>query len=86
MLQTDDKWLIRGLLRIYSFQTQNEQQVRATNLQNGVGFSAFDADFLSGIAERVLKDPQRPLTPNQINAVRKAMLKYARQLLNYVKG
>lgn len=42
-----DKWLYRGLLALYSKQTANEQVSKSTTESNRMGFSAFDAEFLT---------------------------------------
>jgi hypothetical protein len=78
-LQTDDRWLIRGLVAIYRGQTSEEQNINQTVDHNGVGFGAFDAEFLTGMAKLVLDG--RGLSKKQMDAVRKAMIKYAGQLV-----
>jgi transposase len=83
-LETDSRWLLRGLVAIYRRQTSAEQQTRSTKNVNSVGFSAFDAEFMSAMAERVLKD--LCLSPRQIEAIRKTMKKYAGQLVRISTG
>ena len=82
-LATDDRWLIRGLLKIYEQQTADEQATRTTRVTNAIGFSAFDADFLTGMAKRVQDGYM--LTPKQQIATRKAMAKYAGQLVRIAR-
>jgi hypothetical protein len=77
-LQTDDRWLLRGLLAIYQRQTADEQVAQATIERNNVGFNGCDAQFLTDIAQKYQKYGR--LSDKQIIAVRKCMLKYARQL------
>lgn len=79
-LATSDKWLLRGLLAIYRYQTEQEKAVDSTLNNNGVGFSAFDAEFLSGVAARGF------ISPKQMPHVRKSMLKYAGQLVRISEG
>ena len=50
LLLTSDKAVKRGVLRIYEFQTQDEQEAQTTKLNNGVGFNGADAYFIACIA------------------------------------
>lgn len=83
-LQDDNRWLFRGLLAIYDRQTSVEQSSLTTREHNNVGFSAFDAEFLSAMAQRVKAG--YTLTARQIEATRKAMMKYAGQLSRIAQG
>lgn len=83
-LETDSRWLMRGLVAIYRCQTADEQQTRTTKKVNAVGFSAFDAEFMSVMAERALKNMS--LSDRQIEAIRKTMKKYASQLVRISSG
>ena len=83
MLQTNDAWLKRGLLAIYRLQTSTEQATLTTRVVNSVGFSAFDAEFLSAMAQRVEKGYN--LSFKQLAAVRRGMNKYAGQLVRIAK-
>lgn len=78
MLEKSDKALIRGLLRIHSFQTAEEQQAGVTREDNGMGFNGTDAEFLTSLV--VFHKEAGFLTPGQIAICRKKMLKYAGQL------
>jgi len=82
-LGTDDRWLTRGLSAIYARQTASEQNTESTQDHNKVGFSAFDADFLTKMAKVILAG--RTLSPKQMAAVRKSMMKYAGQLVKIAK-
>lgn len=77
-LETDNKWLIRGLLAIYARQTEDERNAAVTKHDNGVGFNGVDSSFLSNMAQ--FYKINGFLTTNQMKATRKAMLKYAEQL------
>ena len=77
-LQTNDAWLIHGLLAIYKFQTADEQATAVTKETNNVGFNKFDADILTDIAEFFLE--KNFLSKGQKDIVRKKMVKYAGQL------
>lgn len=78
LISTNDAALARGLLVIYGFQTAAEQASNVTNEDNGMGFNGTDAEYLSSVAQFVEKTGY--LTVKQIPHVRKAMLKYWRQL------
>jgi len=84
MLASDDRWLVRGLLAIYKLQTMDERAQQSTKHWNGVGFNKHDAGFLSSLAESFKKYDR--LTPKQVKACRKAMLKYAGQLAKIANG
>ena len=78
-LATRDNQAIKGLLTIYSYQTNEEQDNGYTKEYNGVGFSGFDSEILSSFAEQY--KTKGFLSPKQMNFVKKYMPKYARQLL-----
>lgn len=78
-LATRDNQAIKGLLTIYSYQTNEEQDNGYTKEYNGVGFSGFDSEILSSFAEQY--KAKGWLSPKQMNFVKKYMPKYARQLL-----
>jgi hypothetical protein len=78
-LAADNRWLLRGLLAIYHKQTAAEQAARQTAESNKVGFTAYDAEFLSGMAKLI--EEQRTLSAKQLDTVRSKMVKYAGQLV-----
>lgn len=77
-LSNDPNWQIRGLMRIYSFQTASEQMMQATAMDNGVGFTGTDANILSSFAKQV--ESGRLLSQKQRDILKKKMPKYAGQL------
>jgi hypothetical protein len=83
-LLADDRWLLRGLLAIYSRQTIAEQRRQETVERNGIGFNAFDASFLTDIAQKLSRSGH--LSDKQIAACRRSMLKYAGQLTRIANG
>lgn len=88
-LETDNRWLIRGLLALYERQTADEQQTEQTSHSNGMGFNGTDANILTSFAKQVLvwqavpagerKYPM-PLSPRQLELARRKLRKYAGQL------
>ncbi len=85
-IQNCDAWLNRAIIAIYKFQTVNEQETETTNLNNGHGFTAADAPFMSGLAKWLLGGKYRKLSDKQKFVARKRMAKYAGQLLRIAKG
>jgi len=83
-LKTDDRWLFKGLIAIYQCQTEDEQATDSTRNINGIGFSAYDAEFLSSVARQVMTT--RSVSVKQLGFVRKNMIKYAGQLVRISKG
>lgn len=79
LLTNNDKFLISGLLRIYSHQTNDEKAVEGTKYINGIGFNSADAEILTSLAKFVLVKGY--LTPKQKELARKKLPKYAKQLL-----
>lgn len=88
-LATKPKWAIRALTVVYEGQTSQEQCSERTIEENGVGFTAFDAEILSSFAQQVERwnraDPTRryttPLSEKQMALLFKRIPKYAGQLL-----
>ena len=81
-LQSDAKWAVKGMVRIYEFQTAHEQNIGNTCEDNGVGFSGIDGDILSSFAEQVKRG--RNLSMKQMSVVFGSMPKYAGQLQRIV--
>lgn len=51
-LATNQRWQLKAVQLLYSYQTKDEQKSEQTNESNGVGFTAFDAPILTDIAEK----------------------------------
>ena len=87
-LQSDNTWLIRGILAIYNLQTDTEQSTGATREHNNVGFNAVDSFILSSFARQskaweatpTTRRFRSPLSVKQLEHARKKMKKYAGQL------
>lgn len=76
-METDNKWLYRGLMVIYQNQTADERNAGVTSHSNGIGFTGADASYLTAMALR-LKNYGH--LGKQLANVRRAMVKYAGQL------
>jgi hypothetical protein len=83
-LNNSAKWVERGVLALYRFQTEDEKVSSETRYHNGRGFNAIHAPFLTSIAKQVMAG--RYLTSNQIVATRKMLLHYASQLCRIANG
>ncbi len=77
-LASDDRWVLRGLLVIFSNQTAEEQATASTTKLNGIGFTGVDAEFLTSLATQY--QTRKSLSPKQMTYLRKKMPKYSRQL------
>lgn len=78
MMLTDDRVLYGALKKLYQYQTADEIATRETRESNGVGFTAYDAEFLTSAAEFLEKVGF--LTEKQKVITRKKMTKYSKQL------
>lgn len=84
LLDTSDKAVTRALSCIYNKQTDEEKNAEHTHKANKVGFSSFDAEYLSSCAK--FAERAGFLTANQLHRVRPKIKKYWRQLLNDMKA
>ena len=73
-LSTDPVWAKQALLRIYEFQTKEEQNVRDTMYHNGVGFTGMDGRILSSLAKQ-LQD-KKYLSDKQMDIIFRKIPKY----------
>jgi hypothetical protein len=80
---SDDQALKNALLRIYSFQTEDEKRAHHTTHTNGKGFNGTDAEILTSFAKQL--ENKGWLSPKQIILARKKMVKYSRQIFEYIK-
>jgi hypothetical protein len=80
------KWLgenrdamLWSLVRVYNWQTADEQSAEHTYYHNKIGFSGVDAEILTSYAKQYLK--RKSLSPKQLELAHKKMPKYAAQLV-----
>ena len=81
-LSTNHKWAMRALIKIYEFQTADEQHYKQTSEHNKVGFTGVDANILSSFAKQVNKGYN--LSQKQMTIVFKKMPKYWNQILSLI--
>lgn len=84
LLDAKDAAVLRGLVVIYSLQTAEEKFAKETVESNGVGFSGYDAQFLSSLAQQVMD--KGLLSQKQLASARKRIRKYAGQLTLVANG
>lgn len=84
LLVKSDAAVIRGLIRIHGFQTAEEQSSGQTVEDNGLGFNALDAEFMTEMV--IFHKHHGYLTVKQLAIVRKKLLKYAGQLVKIAKS
>ena len=84
LMNTNDSILIKGLLLIHRYQTQEEKRVEDTIVHNNVGFTGSHGKKMTGIANWYLRNGS--ISPNQLALVRRRMPKYANQLLRIMAG
>lgn len=90
-LERDNYAVERALLVLWYAQTESERAAQRTSESNGIGFSGYDAPILSSFCEQITKNVgRRPngerLSPKQFVVARRALRKYARQLLTLTGG
>lgn len=79
MLSTDRDWALRALVKIYERQTSSEKAMGTASVQNGIGFTGVDAEFLGGMAKYYIS--RGSLTDKQLSWVMKKMHKYHSQII-----
>ena len=79
-LATNKTWAVRGLMVIYSAQTEEEQFEGSVRENNGVGFVCMESKILTSFAKQFEKN--KSLSEKQMTILFKKMPKYANQLLN----
>ena len=78
-LATSKVWAINALMKIYEFQTEEEQKFHTTVFHNKVGFTGADAEILTSFAQHYEK--RKFLSPKQLVILQKKMKKYHNQIL-----
>jgi hypothetical protein len=84
LLEQSNKAVLRGILVIHSLQTDSEQASHTTHIYNGVGWTGYDAEFMSSLADQI-RD-KGFLTEKQMVYARKRILRYAGQLAKVANG
>ena len=83
LIVSRDDAAIKALLRIYEYQTAHEQAIEATVENNMVGFNHSDAKLMTALAKWYMS--RKFFTPKQLARVKRAMPKYAGQILRLMQ-
>lgn len=83
-LSSSPAWAERGLLALYSLQTEAEKaNPNTVHESNGRGFSPVDQIFLSDLARQALRDVD--FSDRQMDWLYKLLPKYGKQLLSLIR-
>lgn len=83
-LATNQKWVEGAIVKLYDFQTADEQQGEYTTSKNNIGFNAFDAKTLSYYA--IWLKSGKCLSGKYLANAYKLMPKYAGQILTCINN
>ena len=78
LIRDDPQYTVGALVKLYGYQTADEQVDGETKLHNDVGFNGVDAAFLSSLAKWYLNHGS--LTKKQLTMCKATLTKYVRQL------
>lgn len=81
-LETNPDWASRAIVKLYEYQTMDEQITGQTANTNGVGFNGLDSVILSSFAQQLLKG--RSLTAKQLAIAHKKLPKYSKQVMGLI--
>lgn len=79
LINNNDKMVVKSLMKLYEYQTADEQECGEASWENGVGFNGVDAPIMSSFAEFYKKSGF--LSKKQIAIARKKLIKYRKQLV-----
>lgn len=74
--------MVKALVKLYTYQTADEQVAGHTSHDNNVGFSGCDSEILSSFAVQINRG--RNLSPKQMVIVYKCMPRYWRQVAGFI--
>jgi len=80
LIKSDPAYAVGALLKLYQYQTHDEQLTGSTRHINNVGFNGVDAEILSSVAGFYLRTGR--LSDKQIRLIRPKLYKYSKQLSN----
>ena len=84
LLSTDEKWIEKAIILLYSYQIESEKEEGITVEQNGKGFNYKESLVLSVYAEYLIKG--NTLTEYQLELAKEKLPKYAGQILKYIQS
>jgi hypothetical protein len=78
LLDSKPQAVVRALIAVYELQTEDEKASHSTRLNNGVGFGAYDAEYLTRQAQYAQKGGH--FSAKNFAIIRNKMKRYWRQL------
>lgn len=78
-ITNNDNQAIKAMLRIYEYQSADEQRSGAVLEYNGVGFAGTDSGILTSFVEQY--QTRHFLSPKQMTILKKKIGKYAHQIM-----
>ena len=78
-ISTRDNQALKALVTVFNKQTEDEHMAEDVRVYNNMGFTPFDAEFMTSLAKQYIS--KNYLSPKQLAYVKKIMPKYARQLI-----
>jgi len=78
-LSENSAWAQAALLKVFEFQTAEEQKIEHTKVINGIGFSGFDGEFLTSLAKQYKR--RGSLSARQVEILKAKMPRYWKQVL-----
>lgn len=81
---TNDRWVERAIVAIYTRQTSHEQAIGSTTVHNGVGFAHCHASLGSYYARWIKSG--KTLSGHHVAKARKMALRYVGQLTKIANG
>ena len=82
LIETNQPFLERALVKIYDRQTEDEQVAKVTHYHNHIGFNSADARNMSYYAKWVQSG--RPLSGTHLEKCKKTLKKYRKQILQEI--
>lgn len=79
-LGSNPSWAKHALIKIFEFQTAEEQEMESTHDHNGVGFTGVDGEILASFAKQFQR--KGFLSPKQMDLLFKKMPKYWKQIIS----
>ncbi len=78
-LSTNDAWAVKALVRLYDFQTREEQRIECAIQRNYSGFNKPDSRILSSFAKQYLRKGW--LSEKQLWVLKQRIPKYWKQII-----
>lgn len=82
-LSKNPKWVERAIVKLFEFQTADEQKSEIAMYHNNKGFNSSDAKRLSYYAKWI--NSGKHLTGNHLAKAQKVVPKYAKQILQLIQ-